>query len=104
MKISVVTVTPSGLAYLSHRGKVSFSPSTARKYLAEYRAANPSHRAWTENEFREATPSANRLEARARRLYALRLIDPRAPQYALAAVLMETAKAIRQFSPIINPQ
>jgi hypothetical protein len=36
------------------------------------------------------------LERRARKLYALRLVDPRAPQYALADALMEEARAARE--------
>jgi hypothetical protein len=42
---------------------------------------------------------ADKLEARARRLYALRLIDPRAPQYTLADLLMETARILRTANP-----
>lgn len=36
------------------------------------------------------------LERRARKLYALRLVDPRAPQYVLADALMEEARAARE--------
>lgn len=40
--------------------------------------------------------TAKRLEARARRLWSLRLIDPRSPQYDLAEALQAQARAIRQ--------
>lgn len=47
--------------------------------------------------------NAQRLEARARKLWSLRLIDPHAPQYTLAATLWERAQTIRQSLTITNP-
>lgn len=96
MKHSIRLTGPNGAhVYLSHRGKVSFGPATARKYLAQYLAQNPGAVAWIEDEWREPVQTPERLEARARRLYALRLIDPKAPPYALADLLMEQARALR---------
>lgn len=40
--------------------------------------------------------TAARLEARARKLWNLRLVDPRAPQYALAESLHSRARTIRE--------
>lgn len=54
-------------------------------------------RAQIENRSREPVDNiqtARRLVARARRLYALRLIDPRAPQYTLADSLMDRANLV----------
>lgn len=96
MKHSIRIIGPNGAhVYLSHRGKATFAPTTARKYLTEWLACNPGGTARIENQFREPVPSPARLEARARRLYALRLVDPRAPQYLLADRLMAQAKAAR---------
>ena len=95
MKHSIRLTCPEGAhSYLSHRGKTSFAPAAARKHLAQWLAANPGGIARIENQFGEPAPSAANLEARARRLYALRLTDPRAPQYALADSLMERARMI----------
>lgn len=93
---SIRLTGPNGAhTYLSHRGNVSFAPATARKYLRQWLAANPGGVARIENQFREPVPTAARLETRARRLYSLRLVDPHAPQYALADSLMDQARMIR---------
>ncbi len=81
-------------AYLSVRGKSTFSPATAKKHFREWIAENPGAVARIENQFGDPAPSAPRLLARARRLYALRLTDPRAPEYALADSLMDQARMI----------
>ena len=95
MKHSIrLTALNGAHAYLSHRGKTSFAPATARKYLTQWLAANPGGIARIENQFGDPVPSAARLEARARRLYALRLTDPRAPEYALADRLLDRARMI----------
>ncbi len=96
MKHSIRLTGPNGAhTYLSHRDKSSFAPATARKYLKEWLACNPGGVARIENQFREPAPSAARLESRARRLYALRLIDPRAVEYEIADTLMERARMVR---------
>jgi hypothetical protein len=96
MKHSIRITGPNGAhAYLSHRGKAAFAPATARKYLREWLSANPGGIARIEDQSREPVPSAARLESRARRLYALHLVDPRAPQYALADSLMDRARMVR---------
>jgi len=93
MKHSIRLTGPNGAhVYLSHKGKTSFAPATARKYCREWLAANPGGVARIENQWREPVPSAARLESQARRLYALRLVDPRAPQYTLADSLMDRAR------------
>lgn len=100
MKHSIRLTGPNGAhVYLSHRGKAAFSPVTARKYLAEWLACNPGGIARIENQFREPVENestARLLEARARRLWSCRLIDPKAPQYSLAESLMSKARAIRE--------
>lgn len=54
MKHSIRLTGPNGAhAYLSHRGKVSFSPATARKYHAQWLAANPGGIARIETQDRE---------------------------------------------------
>lgn len=54
MKYSIRLTQPNGVhVYLSHRGKASFAPATAKKYLREYLAANPGVIARLENQFRE---------------------------------------------------
>ena len=96
MKHSIrITDAEKGHMYLSHRNKTDFAPATARKYLREWLAANPGGIARIEDQFRDPVQTPARLEARARRLYALRLVDPRAPQYALAESLMDQARALR---------
>jgi hypothetical protein len=42
------------------------------------------------------TPTPEKLERKARKLWNLRLIDPHAPQYALAEKLWEEAQQIRK--------
>jgi ribosomal protein S4 len=82
----------SHTSHLTKKMKITrtYRKHTAAKIVA---SANPGGVARIE----AATPEslAARLEARAMRLYALRLVDPRAPQYALADSLMDQARAIR---------
>ena len=98
MKHSIRLTQPDGEhVYLSHRGKAAFAPATAKKYLREYLAANPGAIARLETQDREPVETvhtAKRLVIRARRLYNLRLVDPRSPQYSLADSLMERANLI----------
>jgi hypothetical protein len=57
-------------AYLSHKGKASFHPATARKYWREYLAAHPGASARIEDQFQDPVQtvrSASRLEGIARR-------------------------------------
>jgi len=61
MKHSIRLTGPNGShTYLSHRGKTSFSPVTARKYLAEWLACNPGGIARIENQFREPVKTSPR--------------------------------------------
>ena len=54
MKHSIRLTGPDGAhVYLSQRGEVSFAPRTARKYPAQWLAANPGGVARVENHFRE---------------------------------------------------
>ena len=54
MKHSIRLTGPNGAqAYLTHQGKASFAPTTARKYLGEWLAANPGGIAMIENQLRE---------------------------------------------------
>ena len=46
--------------------------------------------------------SPEKLERKARKLWSLRLIDPRAPQYALAGKLWEEAQQIRKSNHTIT--
>lgn len=97
MKHSIRITGPNGAhVYLSHRGKTQFAPATARKYLAQWLICNPGGVARIEDQFRDPVEDPARLESRARKLYALRLVDPQAPQYSLADSLMVRAKAIRE--------
>ena len=101
MKHSIRITDPATGAhsYLSHKGKASFHPATARRHWREYLAAHPGASARIEDQFQDPVQtvrSASRLEGIARRLYSLRLIDPRAPEYETAARLMDQARAIRQ--------
>ena len=58
MKHSIRLTGPNGAhAYLSHRGKSSFAPATARKYLAQWLAANPGGIARIEDQFRDPVTS-----------------------------------------------
>lgn len=54
MKHSIRITGPNGAhVYLSHRGKSAFAPSTARKYLAEWKQCNPGGVARIETQDRE---------------------------------------------------
>lgn len=58
MKHSIRLTGPNGAhAYLSHRGQSAFSPRTARKYLAQWLAANPGGIARIEDQFRDSVES-----------------------------------------------
>jgi hypothetical protein len=97
MKHSIRLTGPNGAqTYLSHRGKSAFSPATARKYLTQWLQCNPGGTARIEDQFGDLVENPARLESRARKLYALRLLDPRAPQYSLADRLMDRARMIRE--------
>ena len=48
------------------------------------------------------TLTPEKLERKARKLWNLRLIDPRAPQYALAEKLWEEAQQIRKSTTTIT--
>jgi hypothetical protein len=48
------------------------------------------------------TPTPEKLERKALKLWSLRLIDPRAPQYALAEKLWENAQQIRKCNTTIT--
>jgi hypothetical protein len=48
------------------------------------------------------TPTPEKLERKALKLWSLRLIDPRAPQYALAEKLWENAQQIRKSNTTIT--
>jgi hypothetical protein len=101
MKYSVRITDPETGAhsYLWNRDKGAFTYATARRHWRNYLANNPGALARIEDQFRDPAQtlrSAAVLEGKARRLYALRLMDPLAPQYETAARLMDQARAIRQ--------
>lgn len=58
MKHSILLTGPNGSAsYLSHRGTAAFAPATARRYLAQWLAANPGGIARIEDQFGDRVKS-----------------------------------------------
>ena len=92
----VYTKTADGkVALLSHRNSTLFSRRVARRHLSDWLTLNSGGVAWLADQWGEATPPAEAMERKARRLYALRLCDPHAPEYCQADKLLLTAQAIR---------
>lgn len=97
MKNTYVYIKDSSgsVSLLSHKGETAFSRRVAGKHLSEWLAKQASDIGWLVNQYGEASPSADAMERKARRLYKLRLADPHAPEYYAASRLFLTAKAIR---------
>ena len=103
MKHSIRITAPHGVSYLTIRGRAAFPPAVA---LRHYLATVISHPEWSprlEDQFQEEVQidlavAAKRLEKRAARLWALRLIDPHSPQYATAEQLANNAMRLRRFA------
>ncbi len=103
MKHSIRITTPQGVSYLSIRGRTAFSPSAARRHYIATILSNPDWSPRLEDQFREEVPLdlgkvARRMESEAARLWSLRLVDPNAPEYALAEQLADGAKRLRRFA------
>jgi hypothetical protein len=103
MKHSICITTPQGVSYLSIRDRTAFSPAVARRHYLAAILSDPDWSPRLEDQFREEVPIdlakvARRMESEAARLRELRLVDPKAPEYAMAEQLADNAKRLRRFA------
>ena len=102
MKYSIRITTPQGVSYLSIRGRTAFSPAVARRHYLAAILATPEWLPRLEDQLLDPVrvdllQIARRMESKATRLRALRLVDPKAPEYVAAEQLADGAKRLRRY-------